>query len=153
MENETNSNDRRNDIVFSKKLRAGKRRTYFFDVKTTRTNDYFITITESKKRIDGEGYDRHKVFLYKEDLNRFMESLSETVNHIKTDLMPEYDFDEFAKKQEEYERQRSAMNENPMNENPISENPVKENPADTSKNDIPSEKKSEHTENEDDLKW
>ena len=80
--------------VFSKKVRAGKR-TYFFDVKATRGNDYFITITESKKRFEDDGYDRHKMFIYKEDFNKFVEALSETVNYIKTDLMPEYDFDEF----------------------------------------------------------
>ena len=82
--------------IFSKKIRAGKR-TYFFDVKSTKGNDYFITITESKKRFDDGSFIKHKIFLYKEDFNKFMEALTETVNHIKTELMPEYNFDEFVR--------------------------------------------------------
>lgn len=78
--------------IFSKKIRAGKR-TYFFDVKSTKGNDYFLTITESKKRFEDGSYVKHKIFLYKEDFNKFIEALNETVNHIKTDLMPDYDFE------------------------------------------------------------
>ena len=96
----------KSDSIFSKKLRAGKRRTYFFDVKATKANDYFLTVTESKKRHD-DSYERFKIFVYKEDLNKFVEYLTETVNHIKTELMPSYDFDEFARRQEEYERNRA----------------------------------------------
>lgn len=88
-------NNRNNESIFSKRIRAGKRRTYFFDVRTTRANDYFITITESKKRFDDNGYDRHKIFLYKEDFNKFVAALEETVGHVKTDLMPDFDFDAF----------------------------------------------------------
>lgn len=80
--------------IFSKKIRAGKR-TYFFDVKSTRGKDYFITITESKKSFEDGNYVKHKIFLYKEDFNKFVEALTETVNYIKSDLMPDYDFDEF----------------------------------------------------------
>lgn len=80
--------------IFSKKIRAGKR-TYFFDVKSTKGNDYFITITESKKRFEDGSFVKHKVFLYKEDFNKFLEALTDTVNHVKTELMPEYNFDEF----------------------------------------------------------
>lgn len=87
--------DYNNENIFSKRLRAGKRRTYFFDVRTTKNNDYFVTLTESKKRYDGEGYDRHKIFLYKEDFNKFVDALNETINHVKTDLMPDFDFDAF----------------------------------------------------------
>ena len=83
--------------VFSKKVRAGKR-TYFFDVKSTRGDDYYITITESKKRFEDGGYVKHKIFLYKEDFNKFSEALTETVNYVKSDLMPEYDFEEFSRK-------------------------------------------------------
>lgn len=88
--------DSRNDKseVFSNKIRAGKR-TYFFDVKSTRGNDYYITITESKRRMGGEGYDKHKIFLYKEDFNKFVNTLIETVNHVKTELLPDYNYDEF----------------------------------------------------------
>ena len=87
--------DNRNESLYSKRIKAGKRRTYFFDVRSTRGNDYFITITESKKRFDDNGYDRHKMFLYKEDFNKFLAALTDTINYVKTDLMPDFDFDAF----------------------------------------------------------
>jgi hypothetical protein len=83
------------DSVYSKRIRAGKRRTYFFDVRTTRGNDYYLTITESRKRFNDDGYDRHKIFLYKEDFNKFLKALNEAVDHVKTELMPDFDFDAF----------------------------------------------------------
>jgi hypothetical protein len=89
------NNEKRSDSIYSKRVRAGKRRTYFFDVRTTRGNDYYLTITESRKRFSGEGYDRHKIFLYKEDFNKFIKGLNETVDYVKTDLMPDFDFDAF----------------------------------------------------------
>ncbi len=92
--------------IFSKKIRAGKR-TYFFDVKSTRGKDYFITITESKKSFEDGNFVKHKIFLYKEDFNKFVQALNETVNHIKTDLMPDYDFDEF-RNENHYENNDSA---------------------------------------------
>ena len=64
--------------------------------------------------MDG-GYERHKIFLYKEDFNRFIESLEETINHIKTELMPQYDYDEFTRRQEEYEARLREENENDSN--------------------------------------
>ncbi|MDX9847605.1 MAG: DUF3276 family protein [Tenuifilaceae bacterium] len=76
-------NDR--DDIFSKVVRAGKR-TYFFDVKATRQNDYYLTITESKKRFGQEGkffFEKHKIFLYKEDFEKFAEGLAEVVDFIK----------------------------------------------------------------------
>src|SRR5580698_2645677 len=91
------------ESVYSKRIKAGKRRTYFFDVRATRGNDYFITITESKKRFDDNGYDRHKMFLYKEDFNKFLAGLTETINYVKTDLMPDFDFDAFNHDQENEE--------------------------------------------------
>lgn len=94
------------DSVFSNKVKAGKRRTYFFDVRKTRGEDYYITITESTMKFNGNGYERHKIFLYKEDFNRFATSLQETINHIKTILMPHYDYDEFTKRSEEYEKEK-----------------------------------------------
>ena len=69
--------------VFSKKVRAGKR-TYFFDVKATRTGDYYLTLTESKKRLEDGVFVKHKIFLYKEDFEKFVEGLNETVDYIKT---------------------------------------------------------------------
>jgi hypothetical protein len=68
--------------VYSKKVRAGKR-TYFFDVKSTRSNDYYITITESKKRLEDGVFVKHKIFLYKEDFEKFMEGLTDSVGYIK----------------------------------------------------------------------
>ena len=89
------NNDKRMESVYSKRIRAGKRRTYFFDVRTTRGNDYYLTITESRKRFNDDGYDRHKIFLYKEDFNKFIKALTEAVDYVKTDLMPDFDFDAF----------------------------------------------------------
>ena len=91
-ENKTNGRGE----IYSAKVKAGKR-TYFFDVKSTRSNDFYLTITESKKRFkeDGFTYEKHKIFLYKEDFNKFMEALTNTVNHVKQELMPEVDFDQF----------------------------------------------------------
>ncbi|NDF98740.1 MAG: DUF3276 family protein [Chitinophagia bacterium] len=89
------NNDRKTDSIYSKRIRAGKRRTYFFDVRSTKGNDYYLTITESRKRFDDNGYDRHKIFLYKEDFNKFVKALGEAVEYVKTDLMPDFDFDAF----------------------------------------------------------
>jgi Protein of unknown function (DUF3276) len=89
------NNDKKMESIYSKRIRAGKRRTYFFDVRATKGNDYYLTITESRKRFDDNGYDRHKIFLYKEDFNKFIRALGEAVDYVKTDLMPDFDFDAF----------------------------------------------------------
>ncbi|WP_291857566.1 DUF3276 family protein [Marinilabilia sp.] len=76
-------NDR--DDIFSKAVRAGKR-TYFFDVKATRKNDYYLTITESKKRFEEDGrfrFEKHKLFLYKEDFEKFAVGLKEVIDFIQ----------------------------------------------------------------------
>lgn len=76
--------------LFSKAVKAGKR-TYFFDVKSTRGNDYYLTITESKKRFGTDGkftYEKHKIFLYKEDFEKFMEGLNESIEIIKKNAPP-----------------------------------------------------------------
>lgn len=96
--------DQRNydrEEIFSKKVKAGKR-TYFFDIKSTRTNDFYLTITESKRRISGEHftYEKHKIFLYKEDFFKFVEALNETVDHVKNELMPDFDFEQFEQEEE-----------------------------------------------------
>jgi len=83
------------DSIYSKRIRAGKRRTYFFDVRATRGNDYYLTITESRKKFNADGYDRHKIFLYKEDFNKFIKALNEAVDYVKTELMPDFDFDAY----------------------------------------------------------
>lgn len=80
-------NDDREEI-YSKAVKAGKR-TYFFDVKATRNSDYYLTITESKKKFDKDGnstYEKHKVFLYKEDFEKFAEGLEEAVTVVKAAL-------------------------------------------------------------------
>lgn len=78
-------NDKRRDEIFSKAVKAGKR-TYFFDVKTTRGNDLYVTLTESKKRFEKDSnkftYEKHKIFLYKEDFEKFVEGLNETIEKI-----------------------------------------------------------------------
>lgn len=77
--------ERNGDDVFSKPVRAGKR-TYFFDVKATKGNDYYLTITESKRKVERDGrfsYDKHKIFLYKEDFIKFTEGLEEVIQYIK----------------------------------------------------------------------
>ncbi len=82
--------------VFSKKVRAGKR-TYFFDVKATRSNDYYITVTESKKRLEDGVFVKHKIFLYKEDFEKFSEGLKDTVEYIKANqevIEKRYEFSE-----------------------------------------------------------
>ena len=89
------NNDKRMESVYSKRIRAGKRRTYFFDVRATRSNDYYLTITESRKKFNEDGYDRHKIFLYKEDFNKFLKALTEAIDYVKTDLMPDFDFDAY----------------------------------------------------------
>jgi hypothetical protein len=92
MEEETGINDvqsgseekNQKDEIFTKVVRAGKR-TYFFDVKATRKDDYYLTITESKKRMGKEGkvfYEKHKIFLYKEDFEKFSEGLKDAVTYI-----------------------------------------------------------------------
>lgn len=77
--------NQKKEEIFSKSIRAGKR-TYFFDVKATKGNDYFITITESKKRFNDDGtftYQKHKIFLYKEDFEKFNEGLKEVIDFIE----------------------------------------------------------------------
>ncbi len=89
------NNDKKMESVYSQRIRAGKRRTYFFDVRETRGNDYYLTITESRKKFNEDGYDRHKIFLYKEDFNKFLKGMTEAIDYVKTDLMPDFDFDAF----------------------------------------------------------
>lgn len=84
------SHDRSGDEIYSKPVRAGKR-TYFFDVKSTKgNNDFYLTITESKRKMESDGrfsYDKHKIFLYKEDFEKFAEGLQDAVNYIKSQCL------------------------------------------------------------------
>ena len=82
----TGAQERNGDDVFSKPVRAGKR-TYFFDVKATKSNDYYLTITESKRRVEKDGrfvYDKHKIFLYKEDFIKFIKDKCPVTERVYT---------------------------------------------------------------------
>lgn len=96
------NNEKGRDEIYSERVKAGKR-TYFFDVKATRSNDYYLTITESKRKPKDDGffYEKHKIFLYKEDFNKFVDALNSTVNHVKEELMPEVDFTQFDRDHED----------------------------------------------------
>jgi len=95
------NNEKGRDEIYSERVKAGKR-TYFFDVKATRSNDYYLTITESKRKPKDDGfyYEKHKIFLYKEDFNKFVDALNTTVGHVKDELMPEVDFSQFDREDE-----------------------------------------------------
>ena len=75
------------DEIYSKRVKAGKR-TYFFDVKSTRSSDYYLTITESKRKFKDDGFvfEKHKIFLYKEDFAKFINALQDSIDHIKSEL-------------------------------------------------------------------
>jgi hypothetical protein len=107
------------ESVYSKRIRAGKRRTYFFDVRATRGNDYYLTITESRKKFNEDGYDRHKIFLYKEDFNKFIKALTEAVDYVKTDLMPDFDFDAFNHDQVPENGEVQHENHEPVESSPL----------------------------------
>jgi len=144
-------NQRRFESVYSNKVRAGKRRTYFFDVRRTKGDDFYLTLTESTKRFNGEGYERHKIFLYKEDFNRFMTGLEETINYVKTELMPDYDYDEYTRRHEEWEAKRLAeAAEGEANANATT--PAQEE-ATTSNDDVSEEEVSTEEVEEDDISW
>ena len=147
------SGDKAHERVYTNKVRAGRRRTYFFDVRQTKGSDYYITLTESTKRFDGEGFTRHKIFLYKEDFNRFVDGLQDAINHIKNDLMPDYDYEEFDRRQEEWEK--SKENEALTATEEVSSTPESTEPSE----DVPSEPGSETPssesaiESEEDMEW
>ena len=83
--------ERDREEIFSRAVRAGKR-TYFFDVKATIGEEYYLTITESKRRFNNEQgkffYEKHKLFLYKEDFEKFNNGLSDAIEFIKTGKAP-----------------------------------------------------------------
>jgi hypothetical protein len=96
--------ERSSEDVYSKPVRAGKR-TYFFDVKATKgNNDYYLTITESKRRTERDGsftYDKHKIFLYKEDFEKFSEGLQEAVKYIMHDLLHDAPIRQYTPREED----------------------------------------------------
>lgn len=117
-----NGSDPSREEVYSDRVRAGKR-TYFFDVRATRANDYYITITESKRRHDDRGYEKHKIFLYKEDFNKFQNALIQAVDFVKTELLPDYDYEEFDRKDEDFAPRTntgSSFDETPASDEELS---------------------------------
>ncbi len=133
------------ESVYSSKVRAGKRRTYFFDVKQTKGGDYYITLTESTKRFNDDGYERHKIFLYKEDFNRFQSSLGETIDHVKTELMPDFEYDLYEKRQAEWEAQQKELADNPQPEANQGDTSTPTESVDTDKTDA--------VDTDDDISW
>jgi len=132
------------DSIYSVKVKAGKRRTYFVDVRQTKGNDYYLTITESTKRFDSNDYERHKIFLYKEDFNRFRDAVNDSINHIQTELMPDYDYDEFTRRNAEYERQKALE---------IAEGETTQNESPSTEGDGPSNSDTDDAATEDDISW
>lgn len=93
--------EKNNQEHYSKRVKAGKR-TYFFDVKSTKSEDFYITITESKRKPkdDGFTFEKHKIFLYKEDFFKFRNALNDSIEFIKTDLMPDEDFSAYEEEED-----------------------------------------------------
>lgn len=97
--------------VFVKSVRAGKR-TYFFDVKATKNNDFYLTVTESKKQYDESGqyiYEKHKIFIYPEDFMKFQQALSEAIEFISQNTMPEEE--EFSNTEQKQEVEKRSFSE------------------------------------------
>ncbi|OGX92275.1 DUF3276 family protein [Hymenobacter coccineus] len=102
--------DDRNDQeeIYSQRIKAGKR-TYFFDVKATRGQDYYLTITESKRRQnsdDSVSYEKHKIFLYKEDFLKFVDALQDAVDYVREELLTAEEVAELDRPREYDERDR-----------------------------------------------
>ncbi|MCB0617299.1 MAG: DUF3276 family protein [Saprospiraceae bacterium] len=142
---DNDSNQRRYESVYSNKVKAGKRRTYFFDVRKTKGDDYYLTLTESTKRFNGDGYERHKIFLYKEDFNRFISSLEDAINYVKQELMPDYDYDEFTRRQEEWEASQESGDDGEFGDDD------QDDDDDDEEDDV--EEKASKMETEDDISW
>ena len=99
---------RKDGSEYSSKLKAGKRRIYFFDVRKTKGEDLFITLTESTRKFNGEGFEKHKIFLYKEDFNRFINELQEAIDYVKTQI-PDFDYEQFNRRDEEWANREENM--------------------------------------------
>ena len=129
MDNEQDGSKRRTDDIFSKSLRAGNR-TYFFDVKSTKSEDLYLTITESKRRFNNDNgkffYEKHKLFLYPEDFGSFQENLQETLDKISElnggkEIVTRAEMDEKRKSEEESNNNTTAAATETSNEKPASE--------------------------------
>ena len=149
---ETNDSQRM-ESVYSTKVRAGRRRTYFFDVRQTKGDDYYITLTESTRKFNGEGYNRHKIFLYKEDFNRFLKGLEDAITHVKTNLMPDFDYELYERRQEEWEAQLEAEKAAGGTTTPPAQETSSESTESKSEESGEAEDTSSAAETEDDISW
>lgn len=113
--------DKDTRVVFSRRIKAGTKRTYFFDVKESHNNNCFLVITESRRRLNDGGFDRDSIYIYREDINKFVEGLIDVVDVIKTEIMPNYDFTAF----DHHDEQPKANKNN--SEKPAEEAPEEEN--------------------------
>jgi len=147
------NNEKKQESVYSKRIKAGKRRTYFFDVKATRGNDYYLTITESRKRFNDDTYERHKIFLYKEDFNKFVKGLSEAVDYVKTELMPDFDFDAFSHEYPEVEIDPELLSQNGHGNGVANNQIIEEILQQEPHTNVPSEVKDSDKQEEDVDKW
>lgn len=114
--------EKKPESVFSKRVKAGSKRTYFFDVRPNRKGDFFISVTESRKILNEEGgYEKNKIFVYKEDFNKFLKALEESIQYVKTELAPDFDFTAFDRSDDEdeefSERKDHFKSENHFEEN------------------------------------
>jgi len=146
-------NKQQQNGVYSKVIRAGRRRTYFFDVRSTKNDEFYLTITESKRRFESDGYERHKVHVYKEDFHKFIAAIEDVVGHIK-ELMPDYDYDEFTRPVQtiEYDEHGNAIKEeyNPEEGRQVSQT---ESVPETVEDENTATTEVAEEINDDDLKW
>ena len=133
---EESENKERREEIFSRAVRAGKR-TYFFDVKETRSNEYYLTITESKRRFNNEQgkfyYEKHKLFLYKEDFEKFAKGLTEVVEFIETGKIPEEEINEELPLKEKVDIEFEDLGSDDKKE---TEDKVEKEPEDEAKKEI-----------------
>jgi len=133
---EESGNKERREEIFSRAVRAGKR-TYFFDVKETRSNEYYLTITESKRRFNNEQgkfyYEKHKLFLYKEDFEKFAKGLTEVVEFIETGKIPEEEINEELPLKEKVDIEFEDLGSDDKKE---TEDKVEKEPEDEAKKEI-----------------
>lgn len=112
-----NSDSKFNQDIHSKVVRAGKR-TYFFDVKSTRNDEFYLTITESKKRFEDNGnfhFEKHKIFLYKEDFEKFMEGLNESIEVIKENAPPIVEREAYSDRDSSYSDKGTSSSNDDVN--------------------------------------
>jgi hypothetical protein len=111
------NNEKKFEPVYEKKVRAGKKRTYFFDIKEARNNGFSLVITESRKRFDDRGFDRTSIYIFQEDINKFTKGFLDAVTFIKTELLPDYNFEQYDNEFEEWEKNPApAPTSKPENE-------------------------------------